>query len=156
MTTVQRRAPRHTPADACCYPDCDRARSTVIPHPLCPQHAQAVYLDVADLVDATSPELRSAVLGTTGRARPYQQPTPQAHAGVVYYMRFGDLIKIGFTTNLPVRQRTLRPDEVLATEPGTMDLERARHMQFGHAYVRREMFRCTPDLREHVERLAAG
>lgn len=49
---------------------------------------------------------------------------------VVYYMLFGKTIKIGATTNIHQRVRQLRPDALLATEPGYFDLERQRHEQF--------------------------
>lgn len=46
---------------------------------------------------------------------------------VVYYLRKGDRIKIGWSGNLKARMRALRPDELLAIEPGCLHQETARH-----------------------------
>lgn len=50
--------------------------------------------------------------------------------GVVYYVRRGDLIKIGTTKSFINRMRNLMPDEILAIEPGSYSLENRRHQQF--------------------------
>lgn len=46
---------------------------------------------------------------------------------VVYYMRIGNRVKIGFTTNLARRLIYINPEELLATEPGDNGLEQRRH-----------------------------
>jgi hypothetical protein len=48
---------------------------------------------------------------------------------VVYYIRRDGFIKIGVTGNFIQRMHKLRPDEVLAVEPGGRSLETARHRQ---------------------------
>ncbi len=50
--------------------------------------------------------------------------------GVVYYVRRGNLIKIGTTRAFVNRMRSLMPDEILAIEPGSYSLENQRHQQF--------------------------
>lgn len=72
---------------------------------------------------------------------------------VVYYIRIGDYIKIGTTTNLKMRMEALQPDELLATEPGYTDVEQARHRQFEHLRIRprSERFQQAPELLEHIE-----
>ncbi len=72
---------------------------------------------------------------------------------VVYYVRRGDVIKIGTTTEPAIRFRTLMPDEILAVEPGGEDLETARHRQFDHLRRRGEYFRVAPELLEHARQL---
>lgn len=73
---------------------------------------------------------------------------------VVYYVMRGGLIKIGTTANFAERMRALDPDEVLATEPGGRDLEKARHKQFAALLAKRqEWFTPGPELREHIETL---
>jgi hypothetical protein len=79
--------------------------------------------------------------------------------GVVYYaeLRPG-ILKIGTTLNLRTRMSTLHvpPASVVAAEPGTYDVEKARHQQFAHLRIGRgEDFRVDEGLREHVEALAA-
>lgn len=69
---------------------------------------------------------------------------------VVYYVRIGDTIKIGVTTNMKARMPQVMPDEILATEPGGPDLERRRHIEFSHLKVRGERFTSGADLLAHV------
>lgn len=72
---------------------------------------------------------------------------------VVYYVRIGDWIKIGATTNFERRMSALQPDEVLATEPGYFDLERKRLNQFKHLRIRAkgERHRAGQDLLDHIK-----
>jgi hypothetical protein len=83
----------------------------------------------------------------------------QARCEVVYYVRFGDQVKIGTTVNLGKRLKNLPHDEVMATEPGAGRLERQRHKQFGHLRVQkgshREWFQLTPELAEHIAAVRA-
>lgn len=76
---------------------------------------------------------------------------------VVYYIARGDLIKIGFTTNMKERMGSLMPDAVLATEPGTRSLEKKRHRQFAHARgpIGREYFTRHPALLLYIETVLA-
>jgi hypothetical protein len=74
-------------------------------------------------------------------------------SSIVYYIRRGDLVKIGTTTGPAVRFRDLMPDEILAIEPGGEDLEVARHRQFDHLRYRGEYFRAAPELLEHAHQL---
>lgn len=75
--------------------------------------------------------------------------------GVVYYILFGNRIKIGTTTSLRGRLDALPYDEVLATEPGGFDVERMRHDQFADCRVRGEWFEPTPALLAHIAELAS-
>lgn len=74
-------------------------------------------------------------------------------ASVVYYMRFGDRIKIGTTTDLPQRLGAVPHDELLAVEPGGNGTERSRHAQFRSAHAHREWFHVTPELLGHCSAL---
>lgn len=75
--------------------------------------------------------------------------------GVVYYVRIGDHIKIGYSAYFYNRMVTLQPAEILAVEPGHYRLERQRHREFvaDRAY-RRDYFHASPALLEHVARVA--
>lgn len=68
----------------------------------------------------------------------------------VYYIRRAMLIKIGTTVNLTTRFITLRPNEILAIEPGDERLERQRHKQFADLRHSGEYFHPGPALQEHV------
>jgi hypothetical protein len=74
---------------------------------------------------------------------------------VVYYMRFGNLIKIGTSGVLQTRVRVLKPDELLATEPGSYRLERKRHRQFSRYRAEGEFFYPAPELLEHIRKVKA-
>lgn len=73
----------------------------------------------------------------------------------VYYIRRGLLIKIGTTVNLETRFITLRPNEILAIEPGDERVERQRHQQFADLRHSGEYFHPGPALQEHVLALRA-
>jgi hypothetical protein len=71
---------------------------------------------------------------------------------IVYYIRRGELIKIGTTVNPAARLGELMPDEILAFEPGDAEVERLRHRQFRAARVARkgEYFYQTEELTAHI------
>ncbi|MFT7711772.1 GIY-YIG nuclease family protein [Clavibacter tessellarius] len=76
---------------------------------------------------------------------------------VVYYIRFGDRMKIGTSANPRQRLGALRHDELLAFERGGRAVERARHERFARQrYARTEWFALDAELRAHVAALAAG
>lgn len=74
---------------------------------------------------------------------------------IIYYLRVGSLIKVGYTTCYAQRVRSYPPDSVLlANESGDRALERKRHLQFRHSLARgREWFYPTADLIEHINSL---
>lgn len=72
---------------------------------------------------------------------------------LVYYIRFGNRIKIGTTANLVSRLNGLPYEEVLATEPGGLPLERERHKQFRDDRIIGEWFRISTALMAHISTL---
>lgn len=97
---------------------------------------------------------------------PYKSPTPAKPKsrlpGVlgiptiepgwyVYYMRFGDRVKIGVTSNLPVRLEGIPNDELLTAELGSYELEKQRHREFAQHRVNGEWFRLGPELKQHIQ-----
>jgi hypothetical protein len=85
---------------------------------------------------------------------PKPPPRPVSPKAVVYYIRFGDRVKIGTTNRLTQRLYAIPHDEVLATEPGSYALERERHTQFREDRVIGEWFQMSPRLMEHIKGLA--
>lgn len=92
-----------------------------------------------------------------GRQRHRDGTWEERHAtpmrqSIVYYIRRGDLIKIGTTTSPAARFRSLMPDEILAWEKGGRREEAARHEQFHASRVARksEYFRRDAVLMEHI------
>lgn len=81
-------------------------------------------------------------------------PTPEKPT-FVYYFKFGDRIKIGFSKDLKNRVTGVPCEEVLAVEPGSRDLEQMRHKQFDadRIYRNREWFRPSDALLSHIQML---
>ncbi|MER5843186.1 hypothetical protein ABT099_23400 [Streptomyces prasinus] len=74
---------------------------------------------------------------------------------VVYYIRIGRLVKIGTTMDPATRFTDLRPNEILAHEPGGEILEHQRHAQFKALRARGEYFHPGKPLQDHILRLRA-
>lgn len=74
---------------------------------------------------------------------------------VVYYLRIGNLIKIGTTVDIIRRLRQYPPNvKLLGTEPGDARVERVRLEQFRHLLANgREWFTPAPDLIQHIKAL---
>lgn len=72
--------------------------------------------------------------------------------GWVYYIRMGDVIKIGYATDVTKRMRAYPPSaELLAAHPGTQAVEREMHKRFKADLARgREWFRESAELAEHI------
>jgi len=88
----------------------------------------------------------------TGDERRAEAKRKDARDGIVYYVRFGDRVKIGTTVNLRQRLMSLPHDEVLVTEPGSYALERKRHKEFASSRItpRGEWFAYDDALKEHI------
>ena len=83
-------------------------------------------------------------------------PAPKGPAeGQIYYAQVGDVIKIGYTTNLLQRMGSYPPgSRLLAVEPGTRKLERARHSLFTvHLSHGREWFNPNEELDAWIEQV---
>lgn len=124
----------------CCWPECEsRDVEDSDGLPLCRRHYDVVTSRYVGNI-----QLRSGF-------------RKQANA-VVYYVRIGDHIKIGFTTQLKSRMYSLyvEPLDLLATEPGGRTLEADRHRQFAAERVspQRELFEPSPRLLAHIVRMA--
>jgi hypothetical protein len=95
--------------------------------------------DAPDLIEATKQAIAKG--------------EPIEPESVVYYMRVGNRVKIGYTTNLAARISAVMPEEVLATEPGGPQLESVRHRQFADLREASEWFRMEGPLLAHLETL---
>jgi hypothetical protein len=88
---------------------------------------------------------------------PTEQPTEaKPLEGVVYFLRSGGYIKIGWTSDLSKRMRAYSPDSMLlATQPGTRKDEHRLHKMFAaHRTHGREWYAMTPSLMHHIEQVA--
>lgn len=119
-----------------------------------------ILTELTDRVDFK--EMRSMLTMTevtrdikaSDRRRATRKVDPKGE-GFVYYMRMNNQIKIGFATDVTKRMRAYPPDtELIAVEPGTLEKERDRHIEFKGELVRgREWFRETARLTGLMERL---
>lgn len=142
---------------------CDSPAWPDAPFPICRHHAIKLYIAMRGIHEGAF--MKDMTMTPT--VDPYFAVTPEnvkrdterweakkAEHSVVYYVRIGEFIKIGYTTNLRNRMSGLRTDcsNVLATEPGGKELEAKRHAQFDKIRVgRREDFKPTLALIKHIE-----
>jgi hypothetical protein len=115
------------------------------------------------------------------RAAALEKCKVENEGSVVYYIECRKYVKIGVSINVKARIRDISisasprtmPEEIyrlrrdrrggygnlplslLATEPGSFQMERARHAQFAHLRAKGEWFRKGDDLMAHIEGLAA-
>ncbi len=81
---------------------------------------------------------------------------PPPRVDVVYYLRYGERVKIGTTANPRQRLAAIWHDQLLAFEPGDRRLERRRHADFAAERLGGEWFRLSDALRDHIAALTAG
>jgi hypothetical protein len=114
---------------ACLVPDCFARSVTKAPVLLCADH-------------------RDLLLAQHGKTK--------AHDPVVYFLRNGNRVKIGWTTNLRGRVSSLSlslslpMSAVLATVPGGPAEETGMHGRFASAHIEHEWFEFTPDIEAFV------
>lgn len=79
-----------------------------------------------------------------------RKPKPRKFPPVVYFIQWGDRIKIGTSENIRERLVHLYHDEVLALEPGDRAQERRRHNQFASHKIKKynEWFEAAPEILE--------
>jgi hypothetical protein len=140
--------------DALCVWDfCKNEPNEGLNAPLCMDHAKQLTVQVMLL---TSNKVRPSRKGMTNRAEPAHKPEPETRAakkGHVYFIRFGDRIKIGFTTSVTTRMKNLPHDEILALVPGTLSTERMYHKQFDAIRITGEWFDNDPRLTDFIKTL---
>lgn len=123
--------------EECAWPGCVKRRGDL---PLCEAHLLIAHKHVEN--------------------RHSPSPIAQAHPArprdtsrsVVYYLRVGELVKIGYASNLARRLAAYPPDaQLLATEPGGRELESQRHREMRHHLrMGREWFVPAQPLLDHI------
>lgn len=112
----------------CLVPKCGRSAATEPPVLLCRDHVDMLLLQL-------------------------KRQRPSVHAPLVYFIRNGTRIKIGWTTNLKARLTSLSlpADAVVLTMTGGPQTEKAMHKRFAKARVgRTEWFEVVPELEEFI------
>lgn len=108
------------------------------------------------LCDYQSPGLtKGAYLSAAEEDETFPKSYGLRRKSVVYYIQFGDRIKIGTTSNHPRdRFRDLPHDKVLGFEAGGVAVEAERHIQFRADRIRNtEWFNVTEALLDHIRAL---
>lgn len=124
--------------------------------PVCTDHA----LEIANAVDGRPVDTKVAEALKAQRVRERVSAAEdevrvargKRQPGFVYYIRMGDLIKIGYASNISRRMRAYPPSaELLAAHPGTIELEKSIHADF-HAFLRRgrEWFEPHQSVMAHI------
>jgi hypothetical protein len=131
----------------CCFPRCYAPVTTKVDLPLCDDHCLKVHSRmqavIAHYVDAPED------FDMPRRAFPEDEPRPS----VVYFIRFGDRIKIGYSANLERRLQTIPHDEVLLTIPGASTAEANLHRTFAADRITGEWFHASPRLLAAIQDL---
>lgn len=138
---------------------------------MCMKHAVKSYLQFARLLQDNLAPLESsasALLVAQGpdmsklrrmdyraklrdRAEAFIGPGPH-----VYFIHFGNRIKIGTSKNVAYRLRALPRDELLAVVAGGVDEERRYHAMFARHRINGDWFRAAPDLISYAQSLNEG
>lgn len=128
----------------CCWPGCGSTAGE-LDAPLCRKHLLDSWRIVQEIATTVANSGRDDVEQI---APPYVPPATRADGerGTVYFIRFSDRVKIGWTGNLAKRLADLPHDELLHAQPGTRADERRCHVAFAHHRVMGEWFRAEPDL----------
>jgi hypothetical protein len=130
----------------CCAPACRADSVPDAPVPLCGRHLRKTYQFAADMVSAaTAPTPSQISSGIRAMAARVHGRRGDAD-GYVYFIRFADRIKIGWSSRPYRRIAELPHDEVLAIVPGTIEDERAYHQQFSSLHEQGEWFRLDQEL----------
>lgn len=106
-------------------------------------------------IEVSRPILRAAIDEAIEHAAAREDAPELDTDEIIYYLRVGSLVKIGYTSCYWQRVRSYPPDAVLlACEPGDRALELERHHQFGASLARgREWFYPTAEVIEHINSL---
>lgn len=142
----------------CCHPRCTALPQQLyaFPIPLCTRHIVQVLERSAEVTAQARRDhivKNSRPLPVTRQAMRNSGDSKFSHDPVVYYIRFGNRVKIGTTTNLRSRLKQLPHDEVLAVEPGGHAVEQVRHKQFATKRVNGEWFELDSGMSAYIDKL---
>lgn len=168
MPTFRRNDPREAPTSGglvipvrgerplnatpdCLVADCDAYADQEAPVELCRQHLWTAFGYTMHLAEQRA----AAVVHVEPDPTPPRRKISEED-GWVYFIRKGDLVKIGWSSVPRSRFNALQPDAVLHIEPGRMADERKCHAAFAHLREHGEWFRPEPDLLAFIDGLRAA
>ena len=133
--------------------------------PLCEDHAWDVWADMnahrGYLEESAAAENRrrdwidERIAKDRAKLEAIDAGTYRTDPGIIYYVQVADTIKIGFTRDLNMRLQAYPPmARLLATHPGTFQLEAEMHRKFSrHLAGRKEWFMANEELTAHLEQV---
>lgn len=138
----------------------DRCTGELVPGSpvaLCGKHLREVYEFAQDVISQRwDGAMRDYVTNLHRRFRPPRAVTKE-QPGNLYFIRFGQRIKVGYSENPAARLRELPHEEVLGIVTGTRADEQAWHRLLADYHVTGEWFEAEPEVLEAIARvLAAG
>lgn len=136
----------------CCVPGCATRIRDDSPIPTCTECGWQIAQQFESRIYAKRREDYNTWRARTEAAR--RERDGDRLAGLVYYVRIGEHIKIGTTTKIKSRMTALRVnnEDILAVEPGGRELEAQRHREFRAERIsRREDFSPSDRLMAHIE-----
>lgn len=128
----------------CCIPHCQRNRADQVSIHLCEHHIQKAWAAYQVLHGAAAHEA----------ADPDRDVTSPDAKGTIYVVRVQNLIKVGWTSNLPRRLIDLHADAVLHHYAGTRQDEADLHRHLKpHLAKGREWYTPSSELDKIIEQL---
>lgn len=141
----------------CCWPLCPKPAHDAFHVPMCDFHGRLVHADVdATLIEPEATQYERLTRQTNlirNRSHAARQATPVSERpGHIYYLRIGDVIKIGYASRLVARLRTYPPSMVLlAVHKGTLKDEAELHARFSpDRRAGREWYEQSERLQAHI------
>jgi hypothetical protein len=121
--------------------------------PICMNHAKRLAVQVMLLTSNTVRPISKTL--TNGEPKPLLvvPENPKVRKGLVYFLQFGERVKIGFTTNLPNRLKNVPHDKLLALVPGTISTERMYHKKFESLRITGEWFEPDAEMLNYIDKL---
>lgn len=141
-----------TDSFVCVFKGCQDKPNPELSAPLCMEHAKKLTVQVMLL---TSNTIRPITGKMNNRAIDRLAPKREraSKPGLVYFVQFGDRIKIGYTTNLDRRMEAVPNDKILALVAGSMADERKYHAKFDDIRITGEWFANDPRLTDFIKTL---
>ena len=133
---------------------CDRGSVRDAPFPICVKHAAEIYGFIRDQTQAEDSVMDA--MANVLQHRDCLSPASREPSGreVVYYLQVGEMIKIGTTKNLGHRLQSYPPNRrLLATEPGSYELEQRRIKEFSMYSISGEWFHLNDAMIRHAAKL---
>lgn len=146
------------PKGVCIADGCDLRVAGVSRVRLCIHHTQMAWEDMNAAWDEQANQYPNRDLTSPVSQRKSFVPGAGRRPWVVYYIRMGERVKIGRTSDLVTRMRTFyaQPEQLLAVEPGViiegLDRETQRHHEFAKWRVPgTELFEMSPEVTSHID-----